>query len=177
MPKLVRWEVLEILLKDRNHEYGVEVGVNRALNLFGLYKNLPNLKTIIGIDPYSRTKEQKGGGNIESYQQFITGLSERYEDTPPKISYLCLSSEEASNLFKDEIFDWVFIDADHHYESVKLDISLWLPKVKKRGIVAGHDYNNREAERNWGVAKAVHEAFESTHTINIEDNCVWWIEK
>jgi hypothetical protein len=47
----------------------------------------------------------------------------------------------------------VFIDLNHSYESVKEDIALWLPKVKKGGYLAGDDYHE-----NWpGVIQAVNE--------------------
>jgi predicted alpha/beta hydrolase family esterase len=49
--------------------------------------------------------------------------------------------------------DFVFIDADHKYESVKADIAAWLPKVRPGGHIAGHDYHS-----DWpGVQKAVDE--------------------
>jgi len=49
-------------------------------------------------------------------------------------------SWDAANLFKDNSIDFVFIDADHSYESVTKDINSWLPKIKKGGIISGHDY-------------------------------------
>ncbi len=50
-----------------------------------------------------------------------------------------MSSQEAVLKFEDESLDMVFLDADHHYEAVKEDIPVWLPKVKKGGILVGHD--------------------------------------
>lgn len=65
-------------------------------------------------------------------------------------------SDKAADLYKDNSLDFVFIDANHHYEGVKQDIVKWLPKVKNNGIIAGHDYN----PISWpGVIKAVHECF------------------
>jgi predicted O-methyltransferase YrrM len=40
----------------------------------------------------------------------------------------------------DESLDWVYIDADHRYESVLNDLRLVYPKVKHGGIIAGHDF-------------------------------------
>lgn len=47
----------------------------------------------------------------------------------------------ASSLFEDSMFDCVYIDAAHDFRSVVEDISYWTPKVKKGGILSGHDYH------------------------------------
>jgi hypothetical protein len=66
------------------------------------------------------------------------------------------TSLSASTHFKDASLDFVFIDADHSYESVKADIDAWLPKVRHGGILAGHDYG---APLWPGVKQAVDERF------------------
>jgi ADP-heptose:LPS heptosyltransferase/GR25 family glycosyltransferase involved in LPS biosynthesis len=50
------------------------------------------------------------------------------------------SSEVASSMFEDESLDFVYIDANHAYDWVVQDIKLWYPKVKKGGVLWGHDY-------------------------------------
>jgi predicted O-methyltransferase YrrM len=71
------------------------------------------------------------------------------------INLLCKSSEKASKEFPKNFFDFIYIDGDHSYKSVKQDISLWIGKLKKNGIMAGHDYN-------WpGVKQAVDEKFKN----------------
>jgi hypothetical protein len=37
--------------------------------------------------------------------------------------------------------DLAFIDGDHSYEQVKQDILTWKRKVRRGGLLAGHDYN------------------------------------
>ena len=53
---------------------------------------------------------------------------------------LRMKSEKAVELFNDESLDFVYIDANHKYEYAMADINMWYPKVKKGGIVSGHDF-------------------------------------
>ena len=50
--------------------------------------------------------------------------------------------EEAVHLFKDEIFDFIYIDGYAHTgQDDGRTLNEWWPKVKKGGIFAGHDYS------------------------------------
>lgn len=69
---------------------------------------------------------------------------------------LKMPSEKASSLFEDGTLDFVFVDADHGYEAVRRDLHCWFPKVKRRGVLAGHDYVNNDFP---GVRRAVDEFF------------------
>jgi hypothetical protein len=44
----------------------------------------------------------------------------------------------------DARLDAVFIDGDHTFDAVTRDVAAWWPKVKKGGIIAGHDYDYPE---------------------------------
>jgi cephalosporin hydroxylase len=65
-------------------------------------------------------------------------------------------SDKAASRYNDGALDFVFIDAGHSYENVIADITAWLPKVKKGGVIGGHDYSHAA-----GVKKAVNEVFTS----------------
>jgi hypothetical protein len=54
-----------------------------------------------------------------------------------------LPSAVAAKLYEDESLDFVFIDGDHEYHAVRDDLSVWLPKLKWGGTLAGHDYHTR----------------------------------
>jgi hypothetical protein len=60
--------------------------------------------------------------------------------------------------YKDNYFDFIYIDACHIYESVKADLEMFLPKLKNEGLMCGHDYFNYS---NFGVIKAVDEFCEN----------------
>lgn len=81
-----------------------------------------------------------------------------------------LPSVDAAKKFKDESLDFVFIDAGHEYYAVKEDILAWYPKVKKGGILAGHDLY--PTEPTWGdVYKVVEELFPNRYESRIEESC------
>jgi predicted O-methyltransferase YrrM len=69
------------------------------------------------------------------------------------INIINMESVRAAATFADGYFDIVYIDADHHYQSVKEDIASWYPKVRPGGCLCGDDYVN-----GWpGVVRAVDE--------------------
>lgn len=63
-------------------------------------------------------------------------------------------SQYTVSKFEDKSIDFIYIDANHTYESVKNDLQLYLPKLKSNSVIAGHDY----CDIKWpGVIKAVNE--------------------
>jgi predicted O-methyltransferase YrrM len=52
---------------------------------------------------------------------------------------LVMDSISASKIFKEASIDLLFIDAGHTYTEIYQDIKIWLPKVKRGGIICGHD--------------------------------------
>jgi len=82
------------------------------------------------------------------------------------------SSSDAAKEFEQESVDLVFIDANHSYESVKNDIDLWLPKVKRGGVLSGHDYSIGF----FGVIQAVSEKL-GTDNIVVKSDATWFYYK
>lgn len=50
------------------------------------------------------------------------------------------SSMDAVKDFEYESLDFVYIDADHSFRGISNDIYEWYLRVKKGGIISGHDY-------------------------------------
>lgn len=90
--------------------------------------------------------------NPEKYpENFVeTMFYKNIEPVKQVINARKLDSTSASKLYTDESLDFIFIDADHTYESVISDLKHWFPKLKRGGHIAGHDYFNDP-----GVQKAV----------------------
>lgn len=113
---------------------------------------------IYAVDTWAGSNEEahqdyikKLGGPDELYNKFWSNMQRAGIDHI--IKPIRKDSERASELFENESLDMVFIDASHEYMDVLRDNDMWLPKVKKNGILAGHDYP-------WpDVKKAVKERF------------------
>lgn len=84
-------------------------------------------------------------------------------------------SIEAAREVKDGSLHFVFIDADHSYESCKADIEAWLPKLLPGGVLGGHDYNRLQYPRE-GVKRAVDEfAASGSHALEMDRDNTWFI--
>ena len=98
-------------------------------------------------------------GSEEHTEEMKDNLYQKFKSNMARLDGLYkehrMTTNEAVYLFKDESLDGVFIDADHSYEAVKKDIADWMPKVRKGGILAGHDY----IQTFGGVVQAVNESF------------------
>lgn len=110
-------------------------------------------------------------GNYKIYMKFLKTI----EPIRSMINPIRLPSVEASKLYDDNSLDFVFIDANHTYEFIRDDIKVWYPKVKKGGILAGHDY---VLEVCPGVVRAVDEFnAENNYSLDINAEKCWGIIK
>ena len=145
-------------------ELGAWKGRSSAFLVVEAYNKSPKIEVHIvdtwGGNPFDGSQDQPN----DLYDKFISNMSLLAR---PYQAHR-MTTNEAAGLFKDESLDAVFIDADHSYEAVKMDIQNWMPKVRKGGILAGHDYNSAWS----GVVRAVNEIFPEAQKI---DSC--WLKQ
>lgn len=94
----------------------------------------------------------------------------RMKSFQSQLTVLNASSHIAVNRVADNSLDFVFIDADHSYEHCIEDIRDWVPKVKPKGLVCGHDFEHRDFP---GVVQAVREYFGNDFEL-IADDRIWY---
>jgi hypothetical protein len=140
--------------RDLGFNRGAEIGVCDGRYSEILMKTIPNLM-LIGVDPYI---PYDGYKDFRKETTLDSKLAQAKKLLSPFPNYFLIISRslEASTLIPNESIDFVFIDANHEYEYVLQDIKAWYPKVRKGGIVSGHDYYNFKSGRG-GVVKAVDE--------------------
>lgn len=135
-------------------EVGSWVGESARKLAKGIRLFCPNTK-LYCIDIWDNAYFEKIPGlrktarSIDILQTFERTMA-KYPHTTMK-----MSSVEAAKKFISQSVDLVFIDAEHTYEAVKVDIATWLPKIKVGGIMCGHDFDLKYQD----VARAVIEKF------------------
>lgn len=133
----------------------VEIGSGRGGSISTLGLSNPEAR-LINIDKFSSYDEETAYGVSKDYQGF------KYEDFRKNVYPFNLNlqtiqkwSDEAIDDIEDESVDLLFIDGNHSYLNCKNDIVNYMPKVKKGGVLAIHDYHPRFP----GVIGAVQEIF------------------
>lgn len=124
------------------------------------------LPTVFSIETFTGNLDNTVDGHpLPSKKRYFEQIR-KYDSVG--VTLIQLDSFYASNLFDNEFFDFVLIDANHSEEHVKKDIESWYPKIKENGIMAGNDFN-------WeSVKNAVNKFFK--YEAN-SSNGVWWIKK
>ena len=116
---------------------GAEVGVARGYFSRILCQRVPNLK-LYCIDAWQPWFGASHGETQERFDRLYQDARQRL--APFNCEIIRDWSMEAVKRFADESLDFVYIDCSHDYKSVMKDIKAWSNKVKKGGIVSGHDY-------------------------------------
>lgn len=179
--KRYRWDCIYDRIKDKNNLIGAEIGVHKGENSghllemhSGLFLFMVDLwsnrtyheKAVDAVGPeYRKLYENNSVENLMAARIAVKKHINR-------VSIIREDSIVASQIFNDGYFDFVFIDAAHDYQSVKDDISSWLPKIKKGGFICGHDYDNPDFK---GVNRAVEELFYN-RGIQVDYDFTWFVE-
>lgn len=132
---IVRW-IRELDLKSF-----AEIGVDHADFSKLIVETNPQL-TLYGIDPYLKYEayreyhHQAQMDDIHDYAH--SKMAGHIQDG--RYHLVRKTSEEALKDFADESLDGVYIDANHEGEFPYYDIVNWAKKVRKGGLVMGHDF-------------------------------------
>lgn len=149
-----RWEVVRYWIKGKQYRRGVEIGVKEGRFISYILNTNKNLQ-MIAVDPWEAQPNSNENYSEWDFDSIFKQYRNRIKPFKQRVLEMRMYSGKASKLIDDESVDFVFIDAQHDYDSVKHDIDCWFPKIRRGGLICGHDY-----EPNFpGVVKAVNERF------------------
>ena len=155
-----RWQEIVKRLAGKIDVRGAEIGVERGKTAQQLLAQ-PNIIEYVCVDQwrydadYAETAKHKDTSSAyhdRNFQKFLN-LASNY---PDKVRIYTTKSKLAAKIIPNDHFDFVFIDANHNYQSVYEDIMIWRQKIKHGGFICGHDWGD---VRFPGVSKAVEDSF------------------
>lgn len=139
--------VAKQLFKDKPLRV-LEIGTYEARNTVSIFKEL-NVQRIFCVDPYKYYDDNQL--NVVQLHKAKALAKERLKLYASKVTWIPTTSSIAAASIKDNSLDFIYIDGDHRYKYVKSDIELYWKKLKKGGIISGHDIDHP------GVMQAVGE--------------------
>jgi FkbM family methyltransferase len=135
---------------------GVEVGVEQG-DFSELICRREKVKKLYSIDAWKAYKGYRDHTSQKKLDRFYE-ISQKKLEPYSKCFIMRQFSLEAVKNFMDEFLDFVYLDANHGYQYVYQDLSAWSKKVKKGGIVSGHDYIKRKGQdQYYAVIPAVND--------------------
>lgn len=159
---------LGLFLKDNKYNgFGVEIGVQSGTFSEKIFSTWQICEKFYLVDLWKHQPDEiyYDAANFDDsrHEEYYVECRNRFSkynnnNNNNKYEFIRKSSEEASRLFPDEYFDFIYIDANHSYDAVMNDLKNWYPKIKKNGIFCGHDYEDNETAR-FGVKSAVDSFF------------------
>jgi len=133
---------------------GAEIGVDTGRFSKVILDNIKGVKLYL-VDSWAQGNYKRTGDDRCEQTLF------RLKAFKEQITIIKNISTEAVKQVKDESLDFVYIDGDHTFDYVVTDIIEWAKKVKKGGIISGHDYYHF---RDAGVIEAV-DAYAKMHRV------------
>jgi methyltransferase family protein len=121
-------------LAENGYKVGVEIGVNKGE--YGILLCKAGLK-VYGVDCWENYDGYKRVGTYHSNKEEAVEALKDYDYT-----IIHKYSIDAVKDFENESLDFIYIDGNHTLPHIVADIFAWEPKIRKGGIISGHDYAN-----------------------------------
>jgi hypothetical protein len=154
---------LAALLSELEIHVGVEIGVERGLYSEILLEANPDL-TLFSVDAWKAHRGYRDHTSQSKLDSFYEETKKRLKPFGKRSRIIRAFSLDAVDHFRTRSVDFVYIDANHAFDAVMLDIIRWSKRV--RPVVAGHDYvrSPPRGYMGWNVIKATN-AYAQAHDI------------
>ena len=150
------------LFAELGYRTGAEIGVYKGAYSWGLWYVNPEA-TIYSIDPWEIYERYAEPYTEELIELCYQAAKKRLADTGCVI--IREYSMEAVKQFEDGSLDFVYIDGNHEFQHVTNDIAEWGRKVRRGGIVSGHDWVRYKRNPQFCHVKGVVNSWTREHHI------------
>ena len=158
-------EDLALMAEERGFKIGIELGVQRGLFSVSILSRWTSCTSYTLVDSWQQTPGYSDTANVNDAEQqgIYENARSRLTTWANKTTFMRNYTNDAALLVPDnrcvyfshaivnivahparthpcDSLDFIYVDARHDYCGVKEDLINWWPKLKKHGIMCGHDY-------------------------------------
>lgn len=159
---MFNWKLIQsrndvpVLLNHLHAKAVCEVGVRYG----GYFKRLliDGIEKAYAIDIWDEYKTSSQNDIGYSKERLVNSFLDFKNKFGPdkRVVIIKKLSQDAHLMIEDGSLDFVYIDADHTYEAVFSDLENYYPKLRKGGILSGHDFMEYSFRGvKFGVVEAV----------------------
>ncbi|MBI2049662.1 class I SAM-dependent methyltransferase [Candidatus Roizmanbacteria bacterium] len=153
--------------RQMKYKTGAEIGVNEGQFSEKFAKTG---LTIYAIDPWIQYNDYNDSDSQKRFDDIYNRAKKRL--SIPNCHIIRKTSMEAVKDFEDESLDFVYIDGNHQLKYVIEDIVEWSKKVKKGGVISGHDYVHFIARSQLGICHVIEAVNAYTQAYKIDN---WYL--
>ena len=177
--KLSRWKQIPYLFAEMGLKVGAEIGTEGGKYADCLLRKMPDLflSCIDCWDSYPGYREKMVDQQAGYYHKAVERLSKHAD----RVNLIKGYSMDVVTTFADESLDFVYIDGNHNFQNATNDIAEWSKKVRKGGLVMGHDYTHNNVGYERTDVDYVVDAWTQAHDIKTwfvteeGDRCPTWL--
>lgn len=104
-------------------------------------------KEVLAVDPWLNGYDINDCASQQCPMKFVFEAFQERTKGLGNVSFSRGKSLDALEFVRDESVDLIYVDGDHRYEAVLADIQGWKPKLRKGGIMAGHDWSMQAVQK------------------------------
>ncbi len=127
--------------------------------------------TLYSVDPWQSYKDYEDSRGQERLN-FLYEHTKRVLAPYPDCTIVRKTSMEAIDDFADGSLDFVYIDGNHQLKYVIEDLSEWSKKVRKGGVISGHDYIYTNPRTQAGICHVIYAVNAYTQAYKIDN---WYL--
>jgi hypothetical protein len=153
--KIINLEQTRRDLAQQFYGLGAEIGVEQGI-FSEIICQTAGVKKLYAIDAWKAYTGYRDHTRQKKLDRFYQTSKKRLK--PYNCELIRKFSTHAALDFVDEALDFVYIDANHDYQHAYEDLCVWSNKIKKGGIISGHDYIRRKGQKQfYAVVQAVND--------------------
>lgn len=166
--KIIEYETREEMYLDiPKGGVGAEIGVCKGLNSINLF-HVAKPSRMFLVDIWE-DKDPEGNKWHKAYDPALwfgdhrNLINDFFSDEIEKGIVTTVRDFGANFLYslQNDSLDWIYIDANHQYDAVSMEIDMAILKVKNGGYILGHDYTSETVLWGNSVIRAVNERIQS----------------